>query len=661
MLKNLYRQLTRSKVAKPHSSFDVARAGELVRAGDTEAARAVLAGCLRADPLDAQALHMAGLIELSEHQPAAAAAIIARAVASDPHDPIIRANLGLALGRCGKLEQARDELESAVRDAPTLVAPTLNLIDVHLALGDPLRAHQVLRNALAHGDMLERADAAGLWLALAGLEPFFPQIDGPACFRQAALLDPDSATIPILGYMAYARRCDWSFPSARLVAYLEQDAAGMLPAATPLLAPAVADCVPASRRARFAVARRSGATFVARVAPLAQQLNRHLRRAGQKRIRLGYLSADFHTHPSMHLLRGVLASHERSRFELFAYSLGASDGSDFRDQVMALFDQFADMALHSPLTTAQRIIDDDIDILIDLNGYAGAGRPEIAALRPAPIQVSFLGYPGTVAAGFIDYLIADPVLVRPGDESWYSEHVVYLPYCYQPTDNAQRTSQQVPTRAELGLPPQGFVFCSFNSCYKIEPRIFGVWMEILHAVPGSVLWILAERDDARANLVNAAGLRGIEASRLIFAGPLPRDQHLARMSQADLFLDTHYVNAHTTASDAIWAGLPLITASGDSFSSRVAASILCAAGLDELACATLESYSDLAIALAHDRSRMDDLRRRCVRARSDGPLFDTHSYTRHLEAAYSTMHTMAQSGAAPAAFCVPRQIASAPC
>ena len=661
MLKNLYRQLTRSEVPQPDSPFDVARAGELVRAGDTEAARAVLAGCLRADPLDAQALHIAGLIELSDHRPAAAAAVIARAVASDPTDPVIRANLGLALWRCGRLEQARDELESAVRDAPTLVAPILNLKDVHLALGAPLLAHQVLLNALAHGDTLGQVDAAGLWLALAGLEPFFPQIDGPACYRQAAALDPDSATIPILGYMAYARRCDWSFPTARLVEYLEQDAAGLLPAATPLLAPAVADCVPASRRARFAVARRSGATFVERVAPLAQQLRRRPRRAVSKRIRLGYLSADFHTHPTMHLLRGVLASHDRSRFELFAYSLGASDGSEFRDQVMALFDQFADMACHSPLTTAQRIIDDDIDILIDLNGYAGAGRPEIAALRPAPVQVSYLGYPGTVAAPFIDYLIADPVLVRTDDEPWYSEHVVYLPYCYQPTDNTQRTSPQLPTRAGVGLPQDAFVFCSFNSCYKIEPRIFGVWMDILAALPDSVLWILADREDARANLVNAAGLRGIAPSRLIFAGSLPRDQHLARMSLADLFLDTHYVNAHTTASDAIWAGLPLITASGDSFSSRVAASILRAAGLDQLACAGLDGYRELAIALAHDRSRIDDLKRRCARARSDGPLFDTQSYTRRLEAAYSTMHAIAQSGAAPAAFCVPRQIASTPC
>ena len=435
----------------------------------------------------------------------------------------------------------------------------------------------------------------------------------------------------------------------------------MLPLATPLLAPAVADCVPVSRRARFAVARRSGAMFTQRVVPLAPLLNRSRLRGEPGRIRLGYLSADFHTHPTMHLLRGVLASHDRSRFELFAYSLGLDDGSDFRDQVKALFDQFADLACHAPLTTAQRIIDDDIDILIDLNGYAGAGRPEIAALRPAPIQVSFVGYPGTMAAPFIDYLIADPVLVRPGDLPWYSEHVVYLPYCYQPTDNTQRTSAERPTRAEVGLPPDGFVFCSFNSCYKIEPMIFGVWMEILRAVPGSVLWILADRDDARTNLANAAGLRGIEASRLIFASSQPRDRHLARMSLADLFLDTHYVNAHTTASDAIWAGLPLITASGDSFSSRVAASILRAAGLDELACEDLEGYRDLAIALAHDRPRMAELRRRCIRARSAGPLFDTRSYTRHLEAAYSTMHGLAQSGAAPAAFCVPRKIASAPC
>ncbi len=661
MLKNLYRQLTRLESAQPNSGLDAARAEELIRAGDFHAALAVLERRLRTHPLDARALHMAGLIELNRGQPAAAAAIITRAIASDPSDPVARANLGLALWRCGRLAQARDELENAVRAAPALVAPVLNLKDVHLALGDPVRAHQVLLDALVQTDAMQGAEGASLWLAVAELEPFFPQIDGPACFYKAALLDPDSTTIPILGYMAYARRCDWSFPTARLIEFLEKDAAGLLPDGAPLLAPAVADCVPVSRRARFAAARRSGATIAERVLPLAPSLQRRPPRVGSGRIRLGYLSADFHTHPTMHLLRGVLAGHDRSRFELFAYSLGLGDGSDFREQVKALFDQFADMVYQSHLTTAQRIIDDGIDILIDLNGYAGAGRPEIAALRPAPVQVSFLGFPGTVAAPFIDYLIADSVLVRAGDEPWYSEHVVYMPHCYQPTDNAQRAFAEPPTRAEVGLPPDAFVFCSFNSCYKIEPRIFGVWMEILRAVPGSVLWILADRDDARANLANAAGLRGIDTSRLIFASSQPRDRHLARMSLADLFLDTHYVNAHTTASDAIWAGLPLITASGDSFSSRVAASILRAAGLDELACEDLEGYRDLAIALAHDRPRMAELRRRCIRARSSGPLFDTRSYTRHLEAAYSTMHGLAQSGAAPAAFCVPRKIASAPC
>ena len=661
MLKNLYRQLTRHESVPPDSEADVAHAENLIRSGDFEAALALLERRLRTHPLDARALHLAGLIELNRHQPSAAAAIISRALAIDPSDPVARANLGLALWRCGRLEQARDALESAVREAPALVAPTLNLKDVHLALGDPVRAHQVLLDALAHADAMQGAAAAGLWLALAGLEPFFPQIDGPACFEKAALLDPDSTTIPILGYMSYARRCDWSFPSGRLIEFLEKDAAGLLTDGAPLLAPAIADCVPVSRRARFAAARRSGAILAERVLPLAPSLKRRVPRARPLRIRLGYLSADFHTHPTMHLLRGVLACHDRSRFELFAYSLGLGDGSDFREQVTALFDQFADMVYQSPLTTAQRIIDDDIDILIDLNGYAGAGRPEIAALRPAPVQVSFLGYPGTVAAPFIDYLIADPVLVQAGDEPWYSENVVYMPHCYQPTDNAQQASSELPTRAEVGLPPDAFVFCSFNACYKIEPRIFGVWMDILRAVPGSVLWILADRDDARANLVNAARARDIEASRLIFAGSLPRDRHLARMSPADLFLDTHYVNAHTTASDAIWAGLPLITASGDSFSSRVAASVLRAAGLDELVCADLDSYRDLAIRLANDRPRMADLRRRCIQARSTGPLFDTRAYTRHLEAAYCTMHAIAQSGAAPASFCVPRRLGSVPC
>lgn len=661
MLKTLYRQVFGSAAAPATGAPDFAKVSEMIRGGSIEAARRTLDRCLAADPLNAQALHLTGLIELQQGNHPAAAGLIARAVEFEPADAAMRANLGLALWRCGRLEDARAEFVVAASDAPGLLSVAHNLKEIHLTLGDPFAAFDVLQRAIAGASELQPHELAQLWVALAGLESFLPDVDGAACLRRAVELDPESTTIPLLGYMALARRCDWRYPTAALVEILEQAATADSPGSIPLFAPAVADCVPVSPHARYAAARRCGKLMQERAASVSLEFKRWPHRDAGARIRIGYVSADFHNHPTMHLLRGVLASHDHARFELFAYSLGHRDGSGVRDEVAALFDKFHDMVAVAPLKVAQRIIDDGIDILIDLNGYAGAGRPEIAAMRPAPVQVSYLGYPGSMAADFIDYLIADPIVVPAGAEQFFSERIVYLPHTYQPTDSAHRAAAGVPTRESAGLPDTGFVFCSFNSTYKIEPRVFAVWMDILRAVPGAVMWILADLAEARANLVAAAQAHGIEARRLIFATALHRDQHLARMSLGDLFLDTHFVNAHTTASDAIGVGLPLITASGDSFSSRVAASVLNAAGLAELVCADLDAYRDLAITLADDRPRMARLRERCAWARAEGPLFDTGSYTRHLESAYELMHAIAQSGSPPASFCVPDQMAARSC
>ena len=633
----------------------------MIQGGRIEAARRMLDRYLASDPLNAQALHLTGLIELQQGNHSAAVGLIARAVEFDAADAAMRANLGLALWRCGRLEDARAEFLVAASAAPGLLAVAHNLKEIHLSLGDPFAAFDVLQRAIASANELEPHELARLWIALAGLESILPDVDGPACLKRAAELDPESTTIPLLGYMTRARRCDWGYPTAALIEVLEKSAAGKSSLSTPLFAPAVADCVPVSPRARYEAARRCGKLMQERAASVSLDFARRPRCEEGARIRLGYVSADFHNHPTMHLLRRVLASHDHARFELFAYSLGHRDASGVRDEVAALFDQFHDMVAVAPLRVAQSIIDDGIDILIDLNGYAGAGRPEIAAMRPAPVQVSYLGYPGSVAADFIDYLIADPIVVPAGAEQFFSERIVYLPHTYQPTDYARHGASDVPMRESAGLPDTGFVFCSFNSTYKIEPRVFAVWMDILHAVPAAVMWILADPEVARANLLAAAQAHGIEARRLIFAASLPRNQHLARMSLGDLFLDTHFVNAHTTASDAIGAGLPLITASGDSFSSRVAASVLNAAGLAELVCADLDAYRDLAIALANDQARMARLRERCVWARTEGPLFDTDSYTRHLESAYELMHAITRSGSPPASFCVSARRAARSC
>lgn len=618
---------------------------------------------LASNPYDPQCLHLLGLAELEAGNPSAAAQAFSAAVARAPVEMVFRANLGLALWRSGNPAGARVQLEMVVDEHPSLASAVRNLADVLIALGHPAAAHARLAAALAAEAAMEPADAAQLWIALAGLEPLLSEIDGRVCVQRACALLPDSPWLPLMGYMSFANRCDWSYPVGRLCSYFEEYRARDLPAGAPVFAPAIADCVPVSPDARAMVARRYGRMVEARVAVHDRQMPASSAPAPGGRIRLAYLSADFHNHPTMHLLLGVLRAHDRSRFELHAYSYGPDDGSGARQAAAACFDHFTDVMSEAPLVTARRIASDGIDVLVDLKGYTGAARPEIAALRPAPVQVNFLGYPGSMGASFMDYLIADAVLVPDGAEHLYSERIVRMPHSYQPTDNAQVPvdTPDRALRAAAGLPADAVVFCSFNSCYKIDATIFGAWMGILRRVPDSVMWILADREDARQNLVRSAASHGIAADRIVFANSLPRTQHLARMALADLFLDTQLVTAHTTASDAIWAGLPLVTVKGSGFAARVAASVLEAAGLADLVCGDLAAYCELAIALAHDARRLAELRARCVVARAESPLFDTPGYAHALEVAFSEMHRRRLTGLGPAAFEVARLMAGAPC
>ncbi len=299
-----------------------------------------------------------------------------------------------------------------------------------------------------------------------------------------------------------------------------------------------------------------------------------------------------------------------------------------------------------------------MDIAIDLKGYTTDSRPGILRWRPCPVQVNYLGYPGTMGADYIDYLIADPVVIPPGSEPFYSERVVRLPDCYQPNDRQRRIAEATPGRREAGLPENGFVFCCFNNNYKLTPDVFSLWMRLLHRVGGSVLWLLEDNAAAAANLRREAAARGIDPSRLVFAPRADLPDHLARHRLADLFLDTLPVNAHTTASDALWAGLPVLTCVGEAFAGRVAASLLRAAGLPELVTGNLDDYEALALRLATRPEDLAALKRRLEANRLTCPLFDTDRYRRHLETAYATMWERAERGDAPQAFDVPPEAAA---
>ena len=367
------------------------------------------------------------------------------------------------------------------------------------------------------------------------------------------------------------------------------------------------------------------------------------------KIRVGYVSSDFRQHPVADLIAGVFECHDRSQFEVLGISIGADDNSEIRRRVVRSFDKFIDAEALGAVEIAKRIRDEEIDVLIDLNGVTRNARTEIFARRPAPIQVNYLGYPGTMGADYMDYIVADPVLIPGSQQSSYMEKVVYLPHSYLPHDDTSRqVSDRSFERGEFGLPADGFVFCCFNNAYKLNPHLFRSRMKLLRAVDGSVLWLSEHNATAVDNLRKEAAAAGVEPDRLVFAKRLPSAaDHLARHRLADLFLDTLPYNAHTTASDALWAGLPVLTQIGETFAGRVAASLLNAVGLPELIAETQEQFESMAVELATTPERLSAIRRKLAQNRATKPLFNTKLFTRHLEGAYAAMYSRHQDGLLP--------------
>ena len=370
------------------------------------------------------------------------------------------------------------------------------------------------------------------------------------------------------------------------------------------------------------------------------------------RIRVAYLSANFHEHAVAYLAAGLFEAHDRSRFEITAISFGPAAEGGIRERIARSFDRFVDVRGDSDVEVATMLAAAGIDIAVDLTGHTTDSRPGILAHRPAPLQVNFLGYPGTFGAEYIDYIVADRFVIPTDDEAFYAEKVVRLPDTYQVNDRKRRMAEQTPTRAEAGLPETGFVFCCFNNNYKITPEIFDIWMRLLYRMEGSVLWLLEDNAAASANLRREALRRGVSEDRLVFAPRRAQDAHLARQRLADLFVDTLPYAAHTTASDALWAGLPVVTCMGTTFAGRVAGSLLHAVGLPELATRNLDDYEALALQLATTPSLLAAIRARLADNRATCPLFDTDRFRRHIESAYTAMWERHLSGLPPASFAV---------
>lgn len=371
-----------------------------------------------------------------------------------------------------------------------------------------------------------------------------------------------------------------------------------------------------------------------------------------KKIRLAYVSADFYNHPMAWLMLGLFEQHDRSRFETIAISYGPHKPGRIRTRLENAFDRFIDVRGKSAREIAQLIRDLEIDIAIDRKGYTLDAMPEIFAFRPAPIQAQYLAYPGTVGTENIDYILADPIVIPKAHHMYYTENVVYLPECYQVNDSNRHISLQIPDRGQAGLPEDGFVFCCFNRSNKITPQVFEIWMNLLRKVDHSVLWLLQDNVEAVRNLRLEAAKRDVMPERLVFAQRMEQAQHLGRHRLADLFLDTLPFNAHTTASDALWTGLPIVTCTGNTFAGRVATSLLNAIGLPELITSDLDAYDKLAHTLATNSALLSDIKGKLRKNRTTHPLFDTDRSRRHIEEAYIAMWERYQDNKPPEGFSV---------
>jgi len=374
--------------------------------------------------------------------------------------------------------------------------------------------------------------------------------------------------------------------------------------------------------------------------------------AAAGRLKIAYLSHDLRDHTVATSNAAVLTAHDRNRFEFFAFSTGPDDASAMRKRLESGFEHFIDVREQSDGEVARRLADAGIDILVDLNGHTTGARPGVLARHAVPIQVNYQGYPGTIGGGLVDYMIADAIVIPPGRDGDFTEKIVRLPHCYMPVDPTRRPSVGVVTRAAAGLPQDAFVFCAFNSVWKITPAMLGVWLELLRAVPGSVLWLRHDNDEAVRNLRQEASRQGIDAARLVFAARAGDADHIARHRLADLFLDTAPFAGHSTAIESLWAGLPLVSCAGTGFASRVSASALTAVGIPELAVASLPEYKALALKLAGDPALLAAYREKLDAGRESFPLFDATGLARALEAAYERMAEFSRAGMAPQAFAV---------
>ena len=587
------------------------------------------------DPTYAEAWMNRGLTLMATNRPEEALESYDRVLHLRPDYVEVRNSRGLALKAMGQLSAALNEFNRVLQEKPEHVRTWVNRATVLSAMGEVDQELQSYNRALA-------------------IQPDMPEalIGRASCLKTSrndlagAIADQERAVATQPNY-PYARgdllhmkmqAADW-----RNLAHEHAALDHGVRAGERVVQPYVYQSLSSSPADLLASAR----IYAQDNYPPLSPPHRRGRREGK--IRLGYLCGEFRAQATMHLAAGLFEHHDRARFEVTGFDNTLEDGSPMRQRVIAAFDKFVPIQTLSDREAAHLVARDEIDILVNLNGYFGTPRMGVFAHRPALLQVNYLGFPGSLGADYMDYILADAEVIPTGEEQFYSEKVVRLPGSYQVNDG-MRPRPAASTRAEHGLGETDFVFCHFNYSYKITPEIFGLWLRLLQKVPSSVLWLLESNTLFAANLRREAAQAGVEPIRLVFAPPMEISAHLSRLALGDLFLDSLPYNAHTTASDALWAGLPLVSCRGTAFAGRVAASLLRAVGLPELITNSLDEYESLALTLAKDRALLQSYRDRLTRDPTRLPLFDTVSTTRHIEAAYIEMMARWQKGAMPAGF-----------
>jgi protein O-GlcNAc transferase len=682
------------------------RALALHRTGQVQQAAALCEQILQLEPQHAAALHLLGLIAVNNGNRERGVELFRESLAANPNQPVAHSNLGAVLLQLQRTEEALASCEQALRLNPNTILALYNrgnilrelrrreeavasyecalrlkpdyvsaLKNCGIALVELRRYEDALNmferalkltpgNAEAlnsHGNTLlvlrRYEEALASYLQALALKPDFVEALNSSANALAALRRHEEAAVYFAkllevapdhkyaaGSMLHAQLhcCDWQEYSRNTQHLIASVIAGKL-VDLPFSFLTVSDRASEQLQcARVFSAERDSAASL----PLWTG-----ERYAHEKIRVAYLSGDFREHPVSYLMAGVLEQHDRTRFETIGVSLRPEEASPMGQRVKSAFDRFVDVSRLLDAQIAAQLREWEVDIVVDLVGFTEGVRTGILAQRPAPLQVNYLGFPGTMGAGYIDYILADEFAIPVAQRPHYAEQVAYLPECFQAND-AQRVIEHTLNRAQCGLPESAPVLCCFNNSYKLSPAVFEIWLRLLQTVPDSVLWLLGDVEPVQRNLRTYATARAVSAERLVFAPRLPYAQHLGRVSLADLFLDTVPFNAGTTASDALWAGVPVLTCAGEPFAARMAGSLLTAVGLPELITHSLAEYEQRALELLQQPVQLAALRAKLARHRNTHPLFNTTRFCRHLESAYLNMWRRYQSGEPPESFTV---------